>query len=214
MTDEENTRQWRKYFYPGTEDVLINNYEIKDKEKLREVEATNSFQRLLELQDKPLELGYGKDHLNAIHKYLFEDVYPFSGQYRIVDIQKKEGTFLAIDSSRDIDRYLDELFEEVDKELMQCRSKTDFAEILSKIYTQLIYCHPYREGNGRCVREFLREFSLGKSKEVLQEELELDWTKIDKEELNKDIAFAHLFPGNTARLFEKALTSKENNISK
>lgn len=212
MTDEENNRQWRKYLYPGT-DILINNQGIKDKDKLKEVEASNSFNRLLELQDKPIFLGCGKEHLNAIHKYLFEDVYPFAGQYRIVDIQKKEGTFLAIDSSKDIDRYLDELFEEINKELMQCRSRFDLADILAKLYTQLIYCHPYREGNGRTVREFLREFSLEKSKETLHEEIELDWTKIDKEELNRNIAFAHLFPGNTARLFEKALISKEKEMN-
>ncbi len=211
MTDRENELQWRKYFYPGT-DVLINNYGIKDYDMLKEVEATNSFNRLMELQNKPLDDDFGKKHLNDIHKYLFEDIYPFAGQYRIVDIQKKEGTFLAIDTSKDIDRYLDELFENVEKELMLVRSKHDFAELLSKIYTELIYCHPYREGNGRTIREFLREYSIGKSHELGIGDMELDWSKISVEERDKNIAFAHMFTSNTAILFERALVPIESNV--
>lgn len=208
MTDRDNEIKWRKYFYPGTE-VLMNNFGIKDYDMLKEAEATNSFQRLLELQEKPIDSDFGKKHLNAIHKYLFEDIYPFAGNYRDVNMMKKEGTFLNINTVLDIDRYLDELFEEVERQMMQCRSKHDFAEMLSKIYTQLIYCHPYREGNGRTIREFLREFSKTKSKEIGLEEVELDWKKINREELNNDIAFAHIFPGNTAMLFENALTPVE-----
>ena len=47
---------------------------------------------------------------------------------------------------------------------MQCKSKHDLADLLSKLYTQLIYCHPFREGNGRSIREFVREYSIIKSK--------------------------------------------------
>jgi len=208
MTDRDNEIQWRKYLYPGT-NVLINNYGIKDLDMLKEVEATNSFNRLVELRDKPLDEGFGKKHLNEIHKYLFEDIYPFAGQYRVVDIQKAEGTFLAIDTSKDIDRYLDELFENIEKELMYVKSKHDFAEILANLYTELIYCHPYREGNGRTIREFLREYSIGKSKELGIEEVELDWRKVNVEERDKNIAFAHIFPSNTAIVIEKALTPVE-----
>ena len=87
-----------------------------------------------------------------------------------------------------------------------------FADILAKLYTSLIYCHPFREGNGRCIREFIREFSIVKSKEVGLEEVELDWELIDKEELNKYIEVAHLFPGSTTILFNKALVPVNNNI--
>ena len=209
MTDIENDRLWNKYFYPGTE-VLINNYGTKKIDLLKEYETTNSFNRLLELQDKPINRNFDKYHLIEIHKYIFEDVYPFAGDFRFVNMKKARGSFLTINTSQDIDRYLDELFEDVEKELMHCRSKHDFAELLSKIYTELIYCHPFREGNGRTIREFIREFSIAKSRELGIGDLELDWSIINVEERDKNIEFAHLFPSNTAILFEKALLPIES----
>ena len=207
MTDAENSALWEEYFYPGTR-VLRNNFGIKDLEELKKMEATNSFDRLLELDDKPLDLGCGKDHLIAIHKYIFEDIYPFAGKYRKVNMKKARGGFLFFEKPEEIDIYLDELFEDTEERIKRCRSLYDFADILSNLYTKLIYCHPFREGNGRSIREFVREFSLEKSKKMDFGCVELDWREIDKEELNEYIDVAHIFPGATTILFQKALKSK------
>ena len=174
MTSNENEIQRNRYFYPGSK-VLRNNFDIKDYDMLKEVEATNSFNRLLELQDKPLNEDFGKRHLNEINKYLFEDIYPFAGQYRVMDIPDK----LVIESSKDIDRYLDEVFESIEKELMYVKDSHDFSELLSKLYNKLMDCYPYRAGNARTIREFLREYSMGKSREIGIDEVELDWSKVD-----------------------------------
>ena len=211
MTDAENDILWREYFYPGT-DVLINYYGVKDHDKLKEVEATNSFDRLVELQDHPLELGCGKEHLNAIHKYIFEDVYPFAGKYRKVNMKKSRGAFLSIASEKDIELYLDELFESVNNKMMYCHSKYELCDILAEIYNEIIYCHPYREGNGRAAREFVREFTLQKSEEIGLGKLDFDWRKVNQEELNRYIEVNHIFRGPTAMLFMDALvpaTKKE-----
>ena len=204
MTDKENEIKWRDYFYPGTE-ILKNNFNIKDYDKLKELDATFSFNRLLELQTKPINMGFGKEHLCAIHKYLFGEVYPFAGKYRNVNLMKKEGTFLTINTAKDVDLYLDELFTEINESLRISNDKYSFSSLLSRLYTQLIYCHPFREGNGRTIREFLREFSKAKSVELGNGEMELDWTQIDKDELNQNIALAHIFPASIATIFEKAL---------
>ena len=204
MTDQENEIKWREYFYPGT-NVLINNYGIKDSEKLKEAEATCSFDRLVELQEKPLDMGCGKNHLTALHRYIFEDVYPFAGKYRTVNMTKVKGGFLFFNKESDIDKYLDELFDDVERRLKTCNSQFAFSEILSTLYTQLIYCHPFREGNGRTIREFVREFSIEKSKNMDFGPVELDWRNIDKEELDEYVEVAHIFPGSTSILFNNAL---------
>ena len=83
-----------------------------------------------------------------------------------------------------------------------------FSEALAYLYTQLIYCHPFREGNGRTIREFVKQFSKNKGKK-LGFNCELDWSIksiINKEELNKNIEIAHLFPSLTANHFYNALT--------
>ena len=43
MTEAENDRLWNEYFYPDT-DVLINNFNERDPEKLKEKEASYSFE--------------------------------------------------------------------------------------------------------------------------------------------------------------------------
>lgn len=211
MTNQENDRLWREYFYPGT-NILINNFNIKDHDKLKEAEATHTFERLLELKIMPIETDVDKNRLNSIHKYLFEDIYPFAGKYRKVNMQKEKGTFLFIKNQKDIDTNIESLFKEINEMISYCHNKIEFCTILAKLYTSLIYIHPYREGNGRTIREFLREYSIVKSKEIGIGEMELDWSAINKEELDEYIEVVHLFPASISSIFMNALISKDDNI--
>ena len=197
--DENRNSQWTKYYYPGG-DIIFNNYGIKNYEKLKEQEATISFRNLVELQKKPINPNFNKYHLNEINKYLFEEIYPFAGKYRDVNMPERYGDFLEIRGPQDIGRYLDEIFEKIEKELMVVSNKEEFAELLSNLYKKLMECHPFREGNGRTIREFIREYSIVKSEELGIGNLELDWSKIDKENLND---------GNSIKAFEDALISYE-----
>ena len=212
MVDKENDILWREYFYPNT-NVLINNLGIKDIDKLKEAEATISFERLLELRQKELDMDIDKRRLNFIHQYLFEDIYPFAGKYRKVNMMKRRGTFLFINNPEDIDLKLDNLFKEIDEEFKHCRDKTSFCEVLAKLYTSLIYIHPYREGNGRIIREFMREYSLKYSEKIGLGKLELDWNLINKEELDECIEVVHLFPASILSIFMDALVEKDKTKS-
>ena len=213
MTDQENDLHWREYFYPGS-NVLINNFNIKNREELKEVEATTTFERLLELKTSLVDGIIDKNRLNSIHKYIFEDIYPFAGEYRKVNMLKEKGSFLFIKTPNDIDENLNSLFEEINDMLKYCHDETTFCATLARLYTALIFIHPYREGNGRTIREFLREFSRVKSKEIGIGEFELDWSKINKKELNEYIEVAHLFPSSIVNVFKKALVSKEKIIKR
>lgn len=214
MTDSENNVLWNEYFYPDT-DILINNLDIRDFDKLKEAEATYSFNRLLELNEKPMDMGFGKEQLKALHKYIFGDVYPFAGEYRKVNMMKKIGSFVFIKSDNTIDEYLDELFSSIENELSHCYSMHQFSEVLARLYTQLIYCHPFREGNGRTIREFVREYSIAKSREIGLQEVELDWRLIDRRELDQYLEVAHMYPAMIGLLFGKALVPvKNDNINR
>jgi cell filamentation protein len=63
------------YVYPST-DILINKFGIKDMEGLQEVEGT-----IFALKNtQPLPEGsFDYDHLKAIHKHFFSDIYEWSG---------------------------------------------------------------------------------------------------------------------------------------
>ncbi len=210
MTEQESEKKWNEYLYDNS-DVLINKFNCTNFEELKKIETTITFQKLLELQEKEVICNFDKNYLKNIHKYLFEDIYPFAGEYRKVNMMKKRGNFLMMRDINDIDIYLDELFVRTNNELSNCNSVFQFCEVLSKIYTSLIYCHPFREGNGRTIREFVREYSIVKSKEIGLGCFELEWNLINKEELNKNIEVAHIFPGATTIIFVKALVDISNN---
>jgi cell filamentation protein len=44
--------------------------------------------RILELLDKPVSGAFDLKHLQAIHAYIFQDVYDWAGELRKVDIAK------------------------------------------------------------------------------------------------------------------------------
>lgn len=54
---------------------------------------------------------------------------------------------------------------------------TDLATTIAYLYDYTNYAHPFREGNGRCTREF---FDLLLS----ERRIGLDWTKTDLDELH------------------------------
>ena len=213
MTDSQKNELWQSYFYPNSE-VLINKLNIHNEEDLKEAEMTISFEKLLNLNEKPLNLNGDKKHLLELHRYIFEDIYPFAGKYREVNMRKERGTFLFIDDNCSIDNYLDDIFKKASEQLSKCHSKFEFAQVLAYLYTNLIYCHPFREGNGRTIREFIREFSILKSKDLGMEEVELDWRLINKNDLNQFIEVAHMFPSATALLFNEALVKSKKNVKK
>src|SRR6266571_2128746 len=75
------------YTYPGT-DVLRNIPDIRDPLRVAAYEANATAARLAELDAAPLKGRFDNTHLKAIHKYIFQDVYFWAGEFRTVNISK------------------------------------------------------------------------------------------------------------------------------
>lgn len=101
--------------------------------------------------------------LQAIHKYLFEDIYEFAGKLRTVNIAKGNFRFAPV-------LYLQAALENIDK-----MPQGTFDEIIEK-YVEMNIAHPFREGNGRSARIWLDH--------MLKKEINMvvDWSKVDKED--------------------------------
>ena len=101
--------------------------------------------------------------LQAIHRYLFEDIYEFAGEIRKVNMAKGNFRFAPL-------MYLDAALENIDK-----MPQSDFDEIIEK-YVEMNIAHPFREGNGRSARIWLDH--------MLKQEIGkvIDWSKVDKED--------------------------------
>ena len=101
--------------------------------------------------------------LQAIHRYLFEDIYDFAGEIRKVNMAKGNIRFAPL-------MYLGAALENIDK-----MPQSDFDEIIEK-YVEMNIAHPFREGNGRSARIWLDH--------MLKQEIGkvIDWSKVDKED--------------------------------
>lgn len=159
------------YCYPGT-NVLKNKLDIRDQQLLWQAEADIAFAALLELELNPIAGKLDKRHLYAIHEFMFRDFYEFAGQMRKEDISKGTTKFCVYQY---IDEQLDELFAKIGK-MQYGKSKEDIADFLAYIMAELNIIHPFREGNGRVIREFIREYAkrLG---------VEISWEYLSKTEL-------------------------------
>lgn len=145
-----------KYCYPNS-DVLINKLGIKTSDELRIFERKLTMLRLLELTDKPINGKFDFKHLQAIHRYIFQDVYDWAGKVRTVDIAKGN-MFCHV---RFISNQADEIFTKLKQEkyLVGLEEET-FIKRLAYYFSEINALHPFREGNGRSQREFIRLLAL------------------------------------------------------
>lgn len=175
------------YCYPGTS-ILINNYDIKDKEKLLELENAIVTYKLAKIicDEQPFSKNLSIDHYFNIHKYLFEDIYPFAGKIREemtnkknTEIKGEEGIRIYC-APKHIYECLNERLALMKKEARNIYTREGLINFLAKNYLELYYIHPFREGNSRTLREFMREYV-----EIINEKLiRFGNFKIDYSKLN------------------------------
>ena len=103
------------------------------------------------------------DTLQAIHKYMFEDVFDFAGEIRTVNLAKGNFRFAPL-------IYLQAALDNIDK-----MPQSTFDEIIEK-YVEMNIAHPFREGNGRSTRIWLDHILKNEIGKVV------DWSKVDKED--------------------------------
>ena len=142
-----------KYTYKGT-DVLKNKLGIQDEELLKEYETRMVAFKIATISSAKIPKGYTPERLKFIHKYLFEDIFYFAGEYREENITKGNFRFFQYEY---IEENIKRIFKEIDIEQMKKMSFNDFIKKVSYIMTELNVLHPFREGNGRTIRELVRE---------------------------------------------------------
>ena len=146
--------------------ILENKLNITDQIELAKAEEKISKQKARQLFDSgdinKVEIGTFAG-LVFIHAYLFEDIYPFAGKIRDVNIAKGDFRFVPL-------MYLEPSLKHID-----AMPQSTFDQIIEK-YVEMNVAHPFREGNGRATRIWL---DLMLKKELQQV---VDWNRVDKEE--------------------------------
>lgn len=146
------------YTDPNTS-VLRNLAEITDKDVLLFVESGAVTKRIQELTIDPIKIN-GIDSLFVIHKHLFQDMYSWAGKKRKVEISKDGKQFFPSSHFENAYHYIETLILEYKK--IEKKEKAKLAHKLAEILDNINYLHPFREGNGRAQREFMRLLALEK----------------------------------------------------
>lgn len=161
------------YTYPNTSDdpdktdVLRNRFGISSWVELRVAEYRSTTARLV-----ALELGHGPagnfniEHLQAIHEFIFRDVYEWAGHRRDqspivggmpvepIGIMRK-GDVAFLHGSR-LEMGLNEALRPIrNLEILRASSMGEFANRAGDVLAELNYVHPFREGNGRTQEAFI-----------------------------------------------------------
>ena len=174
--------------------ALQNKLGLTDELELAREEERISKQKALALYDTglldtfPVGTFAG---LAMIHKYLFEDIYEFSGQMRTVNIAKGNFRFAPV-------MYLRPALESIDR-----MPQSTFDEIIEK-YVEMNVAYPFREGNGRSTRIWLDC--------ILKKELHqvVDWSRVDKSDYLMAMERSPVKDLEIKVLLHKALTEQIN----
>lgn len=171
-----------KYCYPNS-DVLINNFDIRVQSVLDKVERNVTALMLVKLQTAPIpnpKKLFTVEYFIDLHKQVFEYIYPFAGKIRSENMTKGNTPFCRPEF---IYNYLKMLFDKILGDIKKIRTKEDIIKFLSYYYSEMNIVHPFREGNGRIMREYLRQIVEFINK-YLNFNYELDFSSVTEEDKN------------------------------
>lgn len=163
--NQENSGQ-SKYCYEGTT-VLKNKKNILDQTKLLEIEKGIVCYKVYFLYENdelsyPFKITLDVNHFINIHKYLFGDIYDFAGEIRDESIYKTNEPYYQGKTPFCYPEFiytnLKNILENMKQNARCIKNESQLIQFLSYYYSEINIIHPFREGNGRTIREFLREY--------------------------------------------------------
>ena len=150
------------FLYPGTR-VLRNKKGLRDPVALDKFERQATATRLYLLETKPIRGVFDLAHLQAVHKFIFQDVYPWAGKLREgtgtmtkrrlgTVVQYGNSTYAASEATRVLRLLACENY-------LRGMDASAFAGRLAFFYSELDAVHPFREGNSRTLRAFTSQLA-------------------------------------------------------
>lgn len=134
--------------------VLKNKFGIKDEKTLDLVEAEQSRASMMLLYEHGFH-DFSNRGVKKIHRTLFEDVYEWAGNYRVINIIKREpvlaGQSVWYSNAEDIPHDLKCAWEEINQVEWASLTKENFAKEIAHKFPKIWRVHPFREGNTRTV---------------------------------------------------------------
>ena len=141
---------------PNEEEILPNLLNSNSLREIQEAEFEGFlYAELLLTTQLTDKTKFDVDYIKNIHFLALKDVYAFAGNFRTVNISKQGFMF---PTARFLDQSMQEFQTEILNKLLNEYVKLDsvlFIEDVARVHAELLYIHPFREGNGRTARVLL-----------------------------------------------------------
>jgi cell filamentation protein len=141
-----------KYKVPTEEnEILPNLLHIDKKEDIDNAEFEGFLYAELYLTEKlTSRTKFNEKYIQQIHKLAFKELYAFAGKYRTVNMSK--GGFL-FPTAQFIPHNMTAFNTEILSSLPnKYESEDELISDVAKVHGELLFIHPFREGNGRTAR--------------------------------------------------------------
>ncbi len=150
------------YLYNDT-DVLKNLLDIKDEMELEKAESNITYIKLLDIDKLADNCSFDTRHLRLLHKYIFEDIYDWAGEFRTIQLVKGErvlgGDTVKYSNPENIKDDLAAAINNLNKTDWSVLGIDETANIFAKQIAALWQIHPFREGNTRSIITFATQFA-------------------------------------------------------
>lgn len=151
----------------------------RDPEAFEAALSKHTGYRIAELQFKPdlIEQTFDRKHLSALHKHITQDVFEWAGKMRDESVTIEGETIGPVKTMAklggaqfDDEAKLKAGFVQLEKmtnvEKAREMDHKAFSRHAAEIFTHLNWMHPFREGNGRVQREFIRQYAASSNHEL------------------------------------------------
>ncbi|REL37935.1 cell filamentation protein Fic [Rhodohalobacter sp. SW132] len=143
-----------KYHTPESEDeILPNKLGLEDPGKIAEEEYRGFLRAEIKFESELDHINqFNWKFISSIHKTAFSHLYKFAGELRQVNLSKGGFMFPAA-------RFLPAAVEEFEKEFLKplpdsFENYEELIELAAPLHAELLFIHPFRDGNGRTARLF------------------------------------------------------------
>lgn len=142
--------------------VLRNKLNIKDAAALEQAESNITAVRAATVDIATKSIPFSFKRLKAIHKHLFEPVYNWAGQPRLINIEKPEkvlaGMSVDYGDYHSLEKMAEQAISAMNKINWKELKMDERAEKFSKSIAAIWKTHAFREGNTRTVMTFAKQF--------------------------------------------------------
>ena len=130
-----------------------NLFGLTDPVVLDRIAGNLALQRLGELENGPLLTEFTRESLQSTHHYLMQDIYPWAGQIRTEEVGAMG---MAMCRARYVEAELDRVMGRIAKLPVSSDDKSAAVNTIADHWSELTIVHPFRDGNSRTQRFFLR----------------------------------------------------------